>query len=276
MSWLRVTKSEPCVVCEKTDWCAYTEDGELALCMRAESNKPHHKGGWIHRLKERSPHPAIRRQTKPQPKTPSVDVMRLALEFRAGAPLDTLSKQLGLSVASLDRLWAGWDGRAWAFPMRDGQDRVIGIRRRFPDGKKFTLKGTCNGLFIPDDVLAADDDLFICEGPTDTGALLDLGFNAIGRPSCSSGADMLKVVLRRKRRDVVIVSDNDEPKRRPDGSIYYPGQDGAKKLAEDLKGFAHSIRVIKPLKHKDIRQWLIAGCTANAIRALAVNAWRVF
>jgi hypothetical protein len=198
-------------------------------------------------------------------------VTRLALEYRNGARLDQLSTQIGISVPSLERLWAGWDGRAWTFPMRDGHDRIIGIRRRLPNGKKYTLDGTCNGLFIPDDVLASEGPLYITEGPTDVGAMLDMGLPAIGRPSCSGGTDFIKAILKAKRRDAVVVADNDTPK--VDGRR--PGQDGALVLALAVKHLARSTRVIKPPRHKDIRQWYLAGCTADAIKVLALNARRI-
>ena len=49
--WIRVKKGVPCSICGKSDWCEVSADGEVALCMRVESDKPSHNGGWIHRLK---------------------------------------------------------------------------------------------------------------------------------------------------------------------------------------------------------------------------------
>ncbi len=155
--------------------------------------------------------------------------------------------------------------------MRDGKGNIIGIRRRLPNGDQLTLKNTRNGLFVPDGVLASEGTLYIAEGPTDTGALLDMGFPAIGRPSCSGGTDFIKRILKGKRRDVVIVADNDA--RKADGRR--PGQDGALALALAVKHMTRSVRIIKPPRHKDIRQWYLDGCTHETIVRLVTNAGKV-
>jgi len=66
--------------------------------------------------------------------------------------------------------------------------KIIGIRRRLPNGRKISLTSSKTGLFIPAD-LSPEGLLLICEGPTDTAAALDLGFAAIGRPNCNSCVD---------------------------------------------------------------------------------------
>lgn len=49
----RVTKRRKCEICNKPDWCTYTEDGTLALCMRvsAGSTKEAKNGAYIHILR---------------------------------------------------------------------------------------------------------------------------------------------------------------------------------------------------------------------------------
>jgi DNA primase len=128
---------------------------------------------------------------------------------------------------------------------------VLGIRLRRTDGFKFAVKGGREGLFIPSGVEAEAAPLLICEGPTDTAALLDLGFrNVVGRPSCTGGAKLLCDLTRRRRpSDVVIVADGDEPGRR-----------GAGNLASILLAHAPGVRVIAPPEGiKDAREWLKAG-----------------
>ena len=104
---------------------------------------------------------------------------------------------LGVSVESLRRLGVGWSAkhRAWAFPMSNAAGDVLGIRLRLPGGKKLSVKGGKEGLVhsrrgplrLPSGRLL----LLIAEGPTDTAALLDLGFSAVGRPSCTGGVKLL-------------------------------------------------------------------------------------
>ncbi|MBM4020627.1 MAG: toprim domain-containing protein, partial [Planctomycetes bacterium] len=102
-----------------------------------------------------------------------------------------------------------------------------------------------NGLFWPED-LASTGPLLVCEGPTDTAAMLDLGYDAIGRPSCTGAVDMVIQVVRHLRhRDVVILADADGP-----------GIDGANRLAEAMTEAGRRPKVVRPLEHKDARAWI--------------------
>jgi hypothetical protein len=47
---IRVKKGYPCPICGKSDWCGYSEDEKIAICMRIESDYPSKNGGWIHYL----------------------------------------------------------------------------------------------------------------------------------------------------------------------------------------------------------------------------------
>jgi DNA primase len=141
--------------------------------------------------------------------------------------------------------------------MTDPDDQVMGIRLRFPDGKKLAIRGGREGLFIPTNV-KFDQNLLICEGPTDTAALLDLGFNVVGRPSCCGGTHLIVELVRRHwPLKVVIVSDSD-----------IPGQRGANDLAETLVPYALTVCIIKPPDGiKDARDWKRYGATAANIQA---------
>jgi hypothetical protein len=103
--------------------------------------------------------------------------------------------------------------------------------------------------------------LLIAEGPTDTAALLDMGFEAVGRPSCSGGVGLLVDLVRSRRvKDVVIVADVD-----PHGA----GQRGAESLAIALVPYCPSIRVIEPPGGiKDVRDWKNAGAGHDDIMAV--------
>lgn len=133
--------------------------------------------------------------------------------------------------------------------------KIIGIRRRFPNGRKVSLTGSKTGLFIPAD-LSPEGLLLICEGPTDTAAALDLGFYAIGRPNCSSCVDMTTRFA--KGRKVVIIGDNDKP-----------GRAGVEKLAGKLLLHCPSVKIIYPPNGtKDLRQWLQAGLTSGQLQQI--------
>jgi phage/plasmid primase-like uncharacterized protein len=141
--------------------------------------------------------------------------------------------------------------------MRDASGNVVGIRLRTSDGRKFAVKGSRDGLFIPTR-LPNGERLLIAEGPTDTAALLDLGFAVVGRPNCSGGAGLIvELVKRWKTHDVVIVADGDTPGRR-----------GAEDLASILAAYTSAVRVIAPPPGvKDARQWRLVGATHGDIQA---------
>jgi hypothetical protein len=48
----RVSRSSPCPICRKADWCRVAANGAYAICNRVESPTPArgNGGGWIHRL----------------------------------------------------------------------------------------------------------------------------------------------------------------------------------------------------------------------------------
>lgn len=48
----RVSKKRPCAICKKPDWCSYSVDGSLALCMREATGsvKQADNGAYVHNL----------------------------------------------------------------------------------------------------------------------------------------------------------------------------------------------------------------------------------
>jgi hypothetical protein len=176
-------------------------------------------------------------------------------------------------MESLARLQVGFFRKCYTFPIRDGNNSFVGIRMRPKRGKKFSITGTKNALYWPLGVFAESNNiLFLPEGATDTAAMLDLGFDAIGRPNNRAGSQYVKDIIKGYDRAVVIVSDKDEAKFKPDGTAYYPGQDGAVAFAQDIKEDARHVRVIKPPQAKDMRKWLQAGATAAMVMTLVDNA----
>jgi hypothetical protein len=151
--------------------------------------------------------------------------------------------------------------------MVDSAGRILGFRLRKDDGSKFSERGGREGLFIPDGIGAGV--LMMCEGPTSCAALLDLGFDAIGRPSCTGGTALIIGLLRSAaRRDVVVWGDNDTDKERGDGSTFRPGQEGARRLAAEILSHCRTVRVLIPPRHKDSRDWKNDGGTRSVIDAI--------
>lgn len=270
-----------CPVCGRDHYCLVSEDGTVAVCTHIESD--HVVGtkgaGWLHNLTNTPVPVKDRPKRRPVKQEPKPDFSKLARQCQKNlksVELAALAAELGVSVKSLLRLSVGcgyFYGRNWqTYPMWDGKGRVVGLRLRNAR-KKMAVAGSKNALFWPTDVKAdADSLLFIGEGPTETVALLDLGFDAIGRASCNTGLEYIITMIGRFNRRVVIVADHDEPKKRPDGSVSYPGIEGARRLANDLKSIVANVRIVMPPHSKDVREWRNAGATRSMIMALVDNA----
>ena len=265
----RVSKSARCPVCSRGDWCLVAgPDGDptAVICARVESQKRCGEAGWLHRIRDDEAwSPTRRRKVHFAPIVHAADFGRLAdrcvdaLEPRAR---QSLADELGLSAASLVRMNAGWslEHRAFTFPMQVASGRVTGIRLRLANSRKLSVRGGHEGLFIPSG-LTGDCPLLIAEGPTDTAALIDLGFDAIGRPSCSGGTrHVVDFVRVRRINDVVVIADDDEP-----------GRIGADRLATVLTAYSKQVRVIAPPAGvKDARHWRCNGATHEAV-SLAID-----
>lgn len=258
--WLRVNRERPCPICSRPDWCLITADESAAICARTESEKRCGEAGWLHRLRDTGRRERAPRVRRVWMREGGPDFS--AMTWRAGSAvnmdrLERFASDLGVSVESLRRLRIGWDGEAWIFPMW-GSDSIVGIRRRLLGGRKFSVAGGREGLFLPND-LPGTGPLLVCEGPTDTAAMLDLGFAAIGRPSCTGGVRL--VVETARGRHAVIVADADEP-----------GQRGANALASVLCLYCPGVRIVVPPPGiKDAREWVRCGATAADVQA-AIDA----
>lgn len=270
--WLRVTRHQPCVMCGRTDWCGYSADRKAAICMRVKSDHPTRNGGWLHWLADPVPRPAPRLHM-PRPRAPApcttdwTSLLRRFAYTTQTAEVIRLAVALGVSPDSLSRLGVVWAAphHAWGFPMRDAAHQPIGIRLRAESGRKWAVRGSHNGLFWPD-ALAGTGPLLLAEGPTDVAALLDLGYDGLGRPSCAGAIGLVVEAVRRLRhRDVVIVTDADGP-----------GIEGADRLARALTEAGHRPKVIRPLKGKDARAWVQAGATRAVVDTAIQNTlyWR--
>jgi hypothetical protein len=170
-----------------------------------------------------------------------------------------LASQLGVAAASLRELGAGYDARAdcWTFPERDPAGRVVGIQRRYRDGRKRMIKGGRRGLCLPRPLAAVNWPVFLVEGPSDVAALRTLGLDAIGRPWASGGLAELASLFEADAtcRPIVVVAEDD---RKPDGS--WPGMEGALATAEYLaRSLGRQVLfALPPDGAKDVRAWLAA------------------
>ena len=269
--WHRVNRKHPCSVCGKADWCGVSPDGVLACCMRVKSGRPARNGGWLHRIADVPLQPAPRARVRQPPRAAQVrdwaSILARWAKDTTSSDIAQLGRTLGVTAASLARLGACCTERhrAWAFPMRDAACATIGIRLRARTGRKWAVRGSRNGLFWPH-ALSGTGPLLVCEGPTDVAALLDLGYDAIGRPSCAGAVEMtVDAIGGMGHHDVVVIADADGP-----------GVDGAERLARALTEAGHHLKVIQPRKGKDARAWLQAGATRADVDGAIRDAcyWR--
>ncbi len=283
--WQRVSRRRPCLICEKPDWCLYAgadDAPSAAICARIESPKRCGEAGWLHRLRDDDWHRPLKRTRRRVVKDATRPVARPMRDWRrfmneceqaiASSWLDELAIELGVSIDSLLRLCIGWSGehRAFTFPMFDMAGVVRGVRLRGSNGRKWSVRGGQEGLFVPRSVGGTEGPLpdatarlVVCEGPTDTAALLDLDFDVLGRPSCAGGMKLLvDLVQSCQPNDVAIFADADTP-----------GLRGANNLASTLAVYVPSVRVVTPPPSaKDARDWKRQGATHADVLARIAGA----
>ena len=175
-----------------------------------------------------------------------------------------LSNRLRLPAVTLKRLRVGWCAaqRATTWPMVDHSERVVGIRlRSMTTGDKWSIRGGRAGLFVPAELRGKPDRLFVAEGPTDTAALLSLGVDAVGRPSCNGAVGTTtKLVKRLGPSECIVVADDDG---------HGAGIRGAESLARVLVTVCPSVRVIVPPEgFNDVRDWITAGAKLDDLIAV--------
>lgn len=250
--WLHCTRSNPCPICQKPDWCCIGQ--RFVNCMRIASEHPCKNGGWLHST-------GSTMELRPLPRRPGrvakIDAPSLMQGFDRETTvgmIEQLAFELGVSADSLEAIGAAWafGHGAWAYPMRDWRGSIIGVRLRDHNGHKWAITGSHAGLFYGEDKAHT---VYICEGPTDTAAAMTIGLCAIGRPSCRGCEEEVdKLIHRKGARVAVILADNDGP-----------GYDGAQKLQTMLS--VPSVIMVPPAK--DIREFVHLGGTKKVIESLA-------
>lgn len=273
--WIRYKWQETCIVCGHggtrghCSGCVYSgpvDAPAYVLCLREQKGaiKAARNGmGWVHAVNVTTPKPRYRPAATD---APPVDPEMQKLSARCESALDDegvafLASELGVSEASLRRLGCGWmaEQHAYSFPMRNEANLVIGIRLRDQQGRKWSVKGSVNGLFIPRK-LPASGTIHVVEGPTDTAAMLTLDLHCIGRPSNTAGNDYFVRYCKMfwPRREVVIVQNNDPVGSRAEQLTIH----GAKTLQALLSSerAASSVTLTSPPDSiKDVRECLRQG-----------------
>ena len=262
MIFSHASKERPCLICKGADWCSFGQ--RAMLCQRVESDKPFSKGGWWHFYDDKKSNQLF---TPPLPKNvPKTNVGAIKATAVCG---DELAKQLGVSLGSLKSLGVGWSNeyQSWLFPMRNGQNEIIGYNRRFKNGEKRIVQGTNAGLYIPQ--VEPFGIPYVCEGGSDTAALLDLGLFGIGRFNVNSGASFLKEFFKENAiHRYVICADNDGIKQLGN-KTGRPGIVGAERLRKEIG--LPAVIWMPPSPIKDVREFLKKGGTKQMIESEIKN-----
>lgn len=170
----------------------------------------------------------------------------------------------GVPVSAWTKI-ARAEGTRWAVAERNAVGEIVGTTYRHVDGRKECASGGKRGLILAWPLnsysgTSALEPIFVCEGASDTAALLGLGLESVGVPMAGACGDMLAELL--ADRHVVLVADADEAGRR-----------GTARLADALLPRCLSVRVIDPPKgSKDAREAVIAGADRTAFHELARGA----
>lgn len=265
MTWERVSKAKPCAVCGKPDWC--TVDGATSCCMRVQSDRPARNGGWFHgenrKTRQDAPRLAIIQKTYEDADFDALTWWLTVRRVCRAHKLTAWAARLGLPTHCVELMGGCHLGAMLCFPMRDGNGRVCGIRTRLPDGSKRAVTGSRAGVFLA--TVTDSPDVVVCEGPTDAAAAMALGFEPIGRPSCSGCERHVVDTCRRLGFDrVTVCADADGP-----------GIAGAGRLDDVLRAARIAVRMVTPGGHKDLRDWYRAGARRETVDAVWSQAeWR--
>jgi len=268
MSWQQAGVDCPCPVCGKPDWCLVSRDGAAAICSRIESDRVFgdQGAGWPHHLRDdgwaSTDWRSLPRQSPESRSELAQDFGKLSEKYVDELRPESrgwLASELGLKLDSLTALCVGYaqDYEAFSFPMREPNGNTCGIRLRRYDGSNLAVRGSRAGLFFVPGRLNGKF-LLICEGPSDTAALLSMGYGSvIGHPKCGGASDRVVTVCRWLRPAIALLI--------PEAGEL--GRIGAEVLASGLKLIVpQTTTVILPNGCKDVREAIQDEKNADRLR----------
>jgi len=213
----------------------------------------------------------IQVDAKPTKKKKVVNWDALATQVNEeGTILPNLAKEWKVNFSNLRQLGYGWRKNYHYFLMRNEFYQIIGIQKRYFNGRKICMDRSKLGLFLPL-IFPRCDSLLIAEGVSDTAVALNLGFAAIGRPSCNTGSRLIarwlqehnpalfvsNGVLRHKWDKIVIVSDTGN-QNEIDGAIKLRNYLTKHWRVDIIKPEAKDLRAYRDLiGHEKTKNWLL-------------------
>ncbi len=243
----RVSQKMPCPVCKRTHWCLISDNGLWFICTKVESSKSYEAYyGWLHPLGNTeylAPKKVIK--TKDYKHDPTyVRMVYDTLNFDS-CWFYRLAEKLNLPPVVFTNLGVGTRTNVFYFPMFNAQLKLIGLKIRNLDGKKWCLEHSQLGIYVSRSIVVSKE-LYICEGESDTAALLSHNYNVVGRASATSCKGILKEFTKQFPK-VTIVSDYD---------IHGLGFKESCKLARFIN---RPVSIVLNREYKDIRKWINSG-----------------
>lgn len=250
--YVSCSKAQPCPICGRSKYCCLSADGMYVFCTKiGDGAIKKWRKGWLHKMQEARP-------VQPEPPKPPVDQATLMAIYRSldkrPDALMPLALNLGLPVGSLTALNCGKfpTGEIWGTPMVNEFCELIGIKCRSLEGKKWCVRGSRLGLYVPR-LIHSYGSFLICEGESDTAAALCTGLTAIGRPSVNSGEEYLLPLLQR------ISTDNRNAYIAADRDASGIGLTAAWELADKIRPLVMKLFVLYNPNYKDLREWYCSG-----------------
>ena len=265
-----VCASHPCPVCRGDHKCSIGEDG-LIICGRRSGdvagfdNLGPAKGDPQFNLYRSDGTESPREASTAdggEKTTPAIDWNKKTASYKKRLTSDSemeLAKALGLPPQELGRFRVGWSANqeCWTCPEYDAGGKVVGINRRYRDGRKKMMAGGARGLYYARDWDQEEGPVLCPEGFSDAATLSAMGISAVGRPSNTGGVEQLGRILAGipATRTIFVMGEND---RKTDGS--WPGKAGAISTAEQLqRELGRPVHfAFPPDEQKDIRSWFQA------------------
>ena len=268
-AWKRTSRERPCPVCGKSDWCMLAANNSVVICPRVEEGAVKYLdgSGYLHVLDKSAPIPDRKDEQGADLPEHNMVLSMLSSKMMAACDdgkLDVLAESISIPRFALRALRAGYSASsdAYSFPMFRAGQRLVGIRLRSLGGKKWAIKGSRQGLLMPLEWPNRTGGILLCEGQTDTAAMIGLGFNAVGRPSAMGSHALVEEAVSGKA--VCIISDSDSV-----------GLDSSAKLAAHLRksDAARKVGILVP-PAKDAREWVRIGATRADVKEMVARAMK--
>lgn len=162
------------------------------------------------------------------------------------------------NVHCLFKYGIGYDDESHTFPMRREDGAIIGILRRFPDGRKICIGGSQLGLFMPNKPIT---QVVVVEGISDAAVATECGFWGIGLPSAAFGEKIVKkfLTLQKHYGIIRIVPDRDEA-----------GEKSKEKLLKELsewESFGKTV-VVNVSPYNDLKEYYLSEGREQTVKLL--------